>query len=240
LQVPKQNTEEFWNTTLPGEFFEYIVDHPIKYDAVIVDEAQDFRVEFWDSVPELVGDDGWFYIFYDPDQNLFDTKLQIPNLGHEFMLTKNCRNTNAIFNEIKNIASIKITSDDAPEGSPVEHFSAKSANDTRNILSRILHSLVVNERISNEHIVILGAHNLKHTSLGSDNKVKTFTIWENQKLPDEKSIAYHTYYKFKGCESNVVIILDYNKNDDAWSKQATLYTAMSRAKHKLYIIEIEL
>jgi len=237
LQIPRQSTEEFWHTILPGQFFEYIVDNPIKYDAIIIDEAQDFRVEYWDSIPELVKENGWFYIFYDPDQNLFDTKLKIPDLGQEFVLTNNCRNTNAIFSEIKKVSSLEIISDDAPEGSPVEHFSAKSANDIRNILSKILHSLVVNEEISNEHIVILGAHNLEHTSIGDNNKLKTFTIWENQELPDKKSIAYHTYYKFKGCESDVVIILGYNKDDKGWQNKAALYTAMSRAKHKLYIIE---
>ena len=238
LNIKKPKTEEEWNSDLPEKFFEYIVDHPIKYDAVIVDEAQDFRVEYWDSVPELVRDDGWFYIFYDPDQNLYETKLEIPDLGQEFILTKNCRNTNTIFDEMKKLLSVEMVSDDLPEGSPVERCSAKSASDTRNILSKTFHSLIVNEGISNTNIVVLGAHKLQHTSVGDDNQIKTFTIWENHELPDEKSIRYYTFYKFKGCESDVVIILDYDKNDKAWSKEA-IYISMAMAKHKLYIIEKE-
>ena len=236
LKEPPPKTEEEWNSELPAKFFEYIIDHPIKYDAVIVDEAQDFRVEYWDSVPELVREDGWFYIFYDPDQNLYGTKLKLPDLGQEFVLNKNCRNTVAICNEIKEMATIQIDAKDAPQGSPIERFTAKSPADVRNILSKLLHNLIVKEGISNKSIVVLGAHKLNHTSLGDDNHIKTFTIWEDRELPDSKSVAYHTFYKFKGCESDVVIILDYSDKDEHWRQDAALYTAMTRAKHKLYFI----
>ena len=236
MKVPRPKTDEEWTFGLPSQFFEYIIDHPIKYDAVIVDEAQDFRVEYWDSVPELVAKDGWFYIFYDPDQNLYGTRLKLPDLGNEFILNKNCRNTLAICNEIKDMASIAIDAENVPEGSPIERYSAKTPFETRNILAKLLHNLIVNEGISNESIVVLGAHNLNNTSLGDDNHIKTFTILENRELPDEKSVAYHTFYKFKGCESDVVVILDYTLRDRHWAQQGALYTAMTRAKHKLYII----
>jgi superfamily I DNA and RNA helicase len=237
LGVSKKETSEFWNVELPEMFFEHLIANPMKFDAVIVDEAQDFREGYWDSIPDLVKKDGWFYIFYDPDQNLFDTKLKIPDLGEEFLLTTNCRNSHHIFDEIKNMASVEIFSADTPEGAPVEKYSAKSANDARNILSKILYDLIENESVPNSNIVILGAHHMPHSSIGDDCHIKTFTIVEKGELSNNKCVEYHTLYSFKGCDSDVVIILDYNKNDKLWANGAALYTAMSRAIFKLCIIE---
>jgi len=186
LKIKPSNSHDFWHNELPEKFFEYIVDNPIKYDAVIVDEAQDFKTKFWDSVQELFKNDGWFYIFYDPDQNLYKTKVEIPNLGEEFTLTKNCRK----------------------------------------------------EGILCKDIVILGGHKLEHTSITNPN-IGAFKILENADNFDKNSIAYYTYYKFKGCESNIVIIIDFNEKDKRWQEASAKYTAMSRAKHKLYIINKE-
>ena len=42
--------------------------------------------------------------------------------------------------------------------------------------------------------------------------------------------------KFKGCEADAVILLDVDDQDERWSSLA-FYTAISRAKHLLYIIQ---
>ncbi len=238
LKIKPSNSHDFWDNELPEKFFEYIVDNPIKYDAVIVDEAQDFKAKFWDSVQELFKNDGWFYIFYDPDQNLYKTKVEIPSLGEEFTLTKNCRNTIAIFDEIKNMATINIEHGKVPSGMPVENYIANSAKESVKTLNKIIHKLINEEGILCKDIVILGGHKLEHTSITNPN-IGAFKILENTDNFDKNSIAYYTYYKFKGCESNIVIIIDFNENDKRWQEASAKYTAMSRAKHKLYIINKE-
>jgi len=42
--------------------------------------------------------------------------------------------------------------------------------------------------------------------------------------------------KFKGCESDVVILIDVDKNDPRWKAHEAYYTAISRARHLLYIL----
>ena len=42
--------------------------------------------------------------------------------------------------------------------------------------------------------------------------------------------------KYKGCESKVVILLDVDDNDPRWSNKHGIYTAMSRAMHKLIML----
>ena len=43
---------------------------------------------------------------------------------------------------------------------------------------------------------------------------------------------------FKGCESNAVILLDVDPGDKRWHNQG-LYTAMTRARHLLGIVNCE-
>jgi len=182
-------------------------------------------------------DNGYFYIFYDPEQNLFETLMTLPELGRPFTLRTNCRNSKTIFSEVAKYANqeIKIM-DAAPEGEAIHEFSSPNDKLRRNELSKILHELVVDQEIQEEDIIILGGHSLSKTCLKDNNRVGQFTIIENGK-PGKNTIPYYTYMKYKGCESDVVILLDVDDTDKRWNREGAMYTAMSRAKHLLYVVE---
>ena len=86
--------------------------------------------------------------------------------------------------------------------------------------------------------MILGGHSLKHTSLGGTVQLGNFTIAEGTDLLPN-GIPYNTYMGFKGCEADVVILLDVSEEDDRWASRMALYTAKSRAKHLLYVLALE-
>ena len=50
------------------------------------------------------------------------------------------------------------------------------------------------------------------------------------------TLTIYTYMKFKGCEADVVILLDVDSNDERWAERMALYTTIGRAKHMLYIL----
>ncbi|MCH8034839.1 MAG: NERD domain-containing protein [Bacteroidetes bacterium] len=227
-------TQEFFQKELPEKFMELIAEHPIKFDAVIVDEGQDIREEYWFTIDELVKDDGYYYVFYDPDQNIFKSKLKFPELKTPFILNKNCRNTKKIFNELKTLASMEMRiNSEAPEGSDIYRDELSNKTLLHNKLSQILHDLTTNQNLGEDQIVILGTHQLGNTSLGDNTQVGKFIIKENGPA-GENTIPYYSCMKFKGLESDVVILLDYE--DERWQNPATRYTAISRAKHLLYIL----
>lgn len=81
--------------------FSRIVESNEKYDAIIVDEGQDFRDTWWLVVEAAIKDvdEGILYIFYDDNQALylFGSQLKYPIQTAPFILSKNCRNTGEIF-----------------------------------------------------------------------------------------------------------------------------------------------
>ncbi len=95
--------------------------------------------------------------------------------------------------------------------------------------------LVINKNIDKRQIAIVGGHSMKNTCIGNDGTIGNFRISEaEQEYPG--AIRYCTYMKFKGCESDVVILLDVDSRDERWASPQAMYTAASRAKHLLYIL----
>ena len=83
--------------------------------------------------------------------------------------------------------------------------------------------------------VILGGHSMEHTCIGDNPIIGSFHLTETME-DGPNIINYHTYMKFKGCEADVVILIDVDKKDERWANPISLYTAISRAKHLLYIL----
>ena len=229
-------TSGFWEHRVPEAFADLAREQPIKYDAVVVDEGQDFHLEYWVTITEMVRDGGFFYIFYDPDQNLFGVNLDFPIDTDPFVLEDNCRNTKSIFEKLRPHARRPMRlPPDAPEGESVVEYTIPDAGVRRRRLGKILHDLVNDKGIARNRIVTMGGHSISHTCIGDNPMVGNFHVTET--MEDGPNVVhYHTYMKFKGCEADAVIMIDVDREDERWADPVAPYTAISRAKHLLYIL----
>ncbi len=209
--------------------------NPVTYDCVIVDEGQDFTPEMWTLTQRLIGPGGLFYVFCDPEQNIFREKLHIPiDNPPPVTLTRNCRNTRKIIEAFSPYHSSAMRPmDDTPVGVDVVF---RQGEEMARMLEEEFTELFSRDRVSASNVVVLGAHSLAHTSLGASPQVGPYILKEGGGMLSPWEIAYYTYMKFKGCEASVVILLDVTPQDPRWSRQG-LYTAMSRAVHKLIILQ---
>jgi hypothetical protein len=232
----RANKPEFWWQELP-ELLERALDRtPAAFDGLLVDEAQDFQFAAWLALQKLIKPNGWYYIFYDSDQNIFKGDMEFPVTDPPFLLTRNCRSTRAIIEAVNARTGMAlIPREGLPEGAPVRTESATAPAQRKKLLGKILHDWIRKEGLTENQIVVLGAHNLLHTCLGEDPKAGAFTIVERG-APAPGTVPYYTYMAFKGCESDAIILLDVDPADKRWNKQG-LYTAMTRARHMLALIE---
>lgn len=86
-----------------GVAFDIIISKKISYDAVIIDEGQDFR-ELWWMIVEALSINSLnkiLYIFHDDRQKLLPTNFNYPIDKSPFILTKNCRNAGNIFEIVR-------------------------------------------------------------------------------------------------------------------------------------------
>lgn len=237
--VPEAEKTRFFEE-LPLKLLKLLKTSPQKFDAVIVDEGQDCSSNIWLAIEEMTKPDGHFIVFYDPHQNIFREQTSLPESlkqCKEFHLTHNCRNTRRIHEKIQDALNDGTsTLPGSPVGEHVMAFYPKTPEEARQQLTDAIHALRT-RNISERNITILGARaKPEDTFIGKDTTIDGFRIVSPEKSKRKAgTIEYYTCMRFKGCESNTLILIDVDPNSEDW-EQRKLYTATSRAANRLIII----
>ena len=240
MKIPQAEYDRYsgnpklYSDILPQLLQKYLDQYPVAFDAVIVDEGQDFTPQMWNAVSRLVSPGGYFYVFYDPDQNIFRDSLTLPDFKlPPVVLTTNCRNTRKIYEALTPYRTLESElHEDAPEGCEVIVRTGSGPE----VLGDVLAKLTLEDKVNPTEIVVLGGHSLCNTSLGESGMAGEFQVIEQPEQLAKKQVPYYTYMKFKGCDAGVVILLDVDETDPRWNRTG-LYTAMSRAMHRLIILK---
>lgn len=228
LNRTDDGSREFWHTLAADALpFAQRLAEEHAYDAVIVDEGQDLSPALWKVVTALVPSDAHFIIFYDPDQNIFQRDLSaIPSFPWpEAILSVNCRNTRRVFETLRPylVGTIAV-SPEAPVGEPPEVYTSVTKSGVRARLRAVLSNLLA-QGITPPEILLLGAHTLPKMDLAN-------------LLVEVPGLRYFSYRKFKGLEAPVLILVDVDERNPLWNREA-LYTAISRAIHKIILLRLD-
>ena len=212
-------------------------ENKFNYDDVIIDEAQDFNsdtIEFYSSITEKCN--GKFFVFYDKKQLLFqrENSKWIENAECKLVLSKNCRNTQQIAITSNNIIdTYTYLNDNAIQGEmPTLNFVDNSEEAINKVKELIIK--YKNEGFENKDITILTLESEDKSILNGYNYI------DNNRIVSEidgRNIVFTTSKKFKGLESNAIIVIDIKRDsfiDE--EKRRNLYVASSRAKQKLGLI----
>ncbi len=73
----------------------------LKFEAIIIDEAQDFREEWWNVIESALVVNGILYAFHDDNQALLPNRSVSFLKESPYILSKNCRNAGNVFRIIK-------------------------------------------------------------------------------------------------------------------------------------------
>jgi Domain of unknown function (DUF4145)/AAA domain len=77
-----------------------------KYDAIIIDEAQDFKEDWWLVVEAALGASDFLYLFSDSDQALLPLRTTFPSVECSHTLTCNVRNSSEIADVVSRVGRI--------------------------------------------------------------------------------------------------------------------------------------
>src|SRR5208282_2967809 len=131
----------------------------LRFDAIVVDEAQDFKEDFWIGLLWLLREESssTLYVFYDHNQSLYADVNKLPIAETPFLLTRNCRNTKRIHELTYRYYCGEPT--DAPEieGKLVEEIEATSVRAQAQKLHSEIVRLISAEGISPDQIAVLVA-----------------------------------------------------------------------------------
>jgi hypothetical protein len=234
---------DFYDCTAPRLLAEHIPRFAKRYDLIIVDEAQDFMKQWWAPLTCLLQTSrgSEFYIFRDPDQNIFRREISQPFEDVAlFSLDQNCRNTPAIIRWINKRCQTKIEPPaKIQEGVDPAEIHIRDDEQELKETGRIIDQLVHKEKISPRKIVILGKHPRKDSTFKNVPAIGGLDIVEDAVFePNEEQIRYSSVYRFKGLESDCVLLTGIGRQaraDIREDSKAVLLTGASRARKLLYI-----
>jgi hypothetical protein len=234
--------EDFWELLVPAKL-ESVSKGQLKlYDAIIVDEGQDFR-EFWyDLLERHFKPDGQFFVFLDANQDIFNHYTQLPDQQNfvKFKLSRNCRNPQKVLQYLTENTALPFECfEETPIGNCKTRKYKNNTEQVRLIRDDII-QLIEQDGLSPHQIIILIHSDKASSCLADVKKIKKYklkSVYRPQDVNDN-DVMYGTIEIFKGLESDVVLLTDMHLiNDSEYKKR--LYVEASRAKHSLYIYKKE-
>jgi hypothetical protein len=231
--------KDLYDVQLPNAFAYSLEVLPDRYDAIVCDEGQDFREEFWVPLELLLSDyeRSPLYVFYDDNQNIYACAGTFPIRDEPFTLTTNCRNTTPIhLAAYKYYKGVPVSPPNL-EGDEIQ-FDASPGRDAQaaKISARIV-DLIARQGVIPSDITVLVADALRKADYYATLRrypLPKPAIWLEEGIRSSNTVLMDTIQRFKGLESPIVILWGLDTIDVTRSEEL-LYVGMSRAKSLLVV-----
>ena len=240
FSVPARQDPEasahFWNETAPLVLLEALDKGKVgPWDAIVVDEGQDFARDWWAVIQECLRDrkGGSLIIFYDPRQEIFGRGCHVPEAGPAISLQCNFRNSRMIFEAMRELVPLEMELHPrCPKGVEVTRHIQKSRSKALDMIGELLKGYLEEAHVRPEQIVIITPHTRENSLLAGVNELAGRPLVEDP-AQRQGAILHTTIGKFKGLESDIVILADIDPDDERCNVNAR-YVALSRGRHALH------
>lgn len=232
--------KDLFDVQLPNALAYSLEINSDSYDAIVCDEGQDFREEYWVPLELLLSDyeKSPFYVFFDDNQNIYARVGTFPIRDEPFSLSVNCRNTAPIHaGAYKYYKGLPVSPPEIP-GDQIQFDSAEGRDQQAAKINARIVDLIARQGVSPGDITVLIADAYR--------KAEYYSLLERRPLPKPtnlveegargvNTVLMDTIQRFKGLESPIVIIWGLDTLDIS-THQDLLYVGMSRAKSLLIIV----
>ena len=209
-----------------------------KFDALVVDEAQDFSDDYWFAVEELLRNsgDGPLYIFIDENQALYRKHANLPVKDEPYHLTANCRNTAPIHRAgYAYYSGAAVDEPDLP-GQDVRRINAEGDTSQADAVVNAVKGLLC-DGLRPTDITVLLAKRSKATlhALIQTQRLPAGAAWSIETPGKGNSVFVDTVGRFKGLEAPAVVLWlgDETVAAEEWE---VVYVGTTRAKSILCIV----
>lgn len=227
--------QRYWNHQLPAQYVAVArtLNTGAKFDAIVIDEAQDFADSWWDVIWAIAKDPDDFHlaVFRDDSQSVFHGRLGRPDVPMaSFDLDTNYRNGRQIVEAFTPLCDRKMAIKGG-EGLPIRVVFTDE-NSVINAADDAVEQLTDREGWLPEHVALLttkGRHPV-HVERGNADRD---AYWQDLWSTDD--VFYSTVSGFKGLERPAVVIAvnGFHKEIDP---KHVLYTGLSRAMSLAVIV----
>ena len=229
------------------KLYEAIGKTKTRYDALIIDEANDLKLEWMEVLKFCLKDPdkGQYFIFLDNNQKIYNPESSIPSdfpKDQPLLLTENWRNTKNIFKAVNNYYQGEIkTRPVGPSGEIINPILLKKNENKIKKVDELVKYYLYEEGLRAEQIAILTGSKY---GLGSSEYCIHGSAFSKEIFPEKcvlaessnsNEIVFDSIKRFKGLERDVIILVEL-ENLIEQQKFQELYIALSRARILLDIV----
>ena len=205
----------------------------LKFDAWVVDEAQDFLPSWWETLKLLLRNpiQGKMALFGDDQQKVFGHRPAPDGFFANMRLTENLRNSQQIAKAVSSFLT-KPTSARGPHAFEIEYIEVKEGQTTFEVADDAVAELTDREFWHPGEIALLTTRSRhpEHARMAEqDRNAHWESLWANE------DVFYCTVGGFKGLERPVVVLAIDGFHEDS-AQDDVLYVGISRARDKLVIV----
>ena len=253
---PTPIPQVWWDETLPTAL-ERAIDRndEIRYQAIVVDEGQDFSLGWLETLQFLLFDPagGVFWVFHDPGQALrHDDEVAGLGLGDPIELFEDHRSPEPVADLAARFYRGPGEPISLKEGGKAPRIiDAEPGEPTVEIVRKTLHNLLIDEGVRPWQIVVLSGETASKSVVWRERTFGNVELWNGaiddagnslglpgEEVPDEPAddgvVLFETVRRFKGLERPVVILCELPEEGDRLDQ--LLYTAFTRATAHLVVI----
>ncbi|MGY1620504.1 NERD domain-containing protein [Geodermatophilus sp. SYSU D00691] len=231
--VPQGSDDDspYWEEFLPARMVSLAADLPDerKFDAIVIDEGQDFAQSWWDAVLAALRDPeaGCLYVFSDEGQRIFARQGRPTVELMPIPLTENLRNTKQIAGTFSSfVPGMKVR---GQSGVPVR-FVQCSTEDAVGVADDVAADLL-DEGWPPEAVALLTTHR-RHPVQAERQAEGQDAYWAT--YWDDEDLFYGHVLGFKGLERPAVVLAVNGFRDEARAREM-LYVGLSRARDLLVV-----
>ena len=232
LALPSNPSDEWWRTGAPELLLEAGGILGSAFGALVIDEAQDFEGSWIEALLMLLDDPDQapVYIFADPQQAIYRDSWSLPQgWPPPYELSINCRSSLPIARAVAAVFAYEALSL-GTEGPIPLWVSAGDETTAVLAVQDIVDRLLTNELLDGRQVTVLcdarsAVDRLRMRSVSTAMFVE----------PSRAGVAVETIHRFKGLESEVVVLcLTTCEDTPEWKYLA--YVGMSRARSMLVVV----
>ncbi|GAA2545347.1 nuclease-related domain-containing DEAD/DEAH box helicase [Mycolicibacterium diernhoferi] len=223
---------QFWEHDLPAQMADLAaaLEPGQRFDAIVVDEAQDFADAWWDPLLGALKDDvtGGLYVFTDEGQRVFNRQGSPPVPLVPLVLDHNLRNTRQIATAFQPLVDhpMRFLGGDGP----AVKFVACAAEDAMDVGDDEV-ELLLEQGWRPEDVALLTT-GTRHPEQRERQAAGNVAYWAS--FWDAEQVFYGHVLGFKGLERRAVVLV-VNEQSAFERSRERLYVGLSRARDQLVV-----
>jgi hypothetical protein len=225
----------FFDEAVPARLREAMRREGPCFDAVVVDEAQDFLPSWWEALDAACRDGARAIriLFFDPQQCLRDAPAEVPGADEALVLTTNWRNTGHIHRHLQALLpGLEGVRALASAGPPV--LIEPERPDLGAALRRVLGRICGEGAVPPDDVVLLTGHNpARARALVLPQPIAGVRLTAGD---EPGAVRVRSIQAFKGLEAPVVVLAELDDFPPG-RRHALYYAGASRAQAQLVVLQ---